>query len=104
MKKINFTEIEIAEICALYLSGLTQAKLAKKYSVAQPTIFKLLRKNGVRGNRYFKETCKQGHPMVEPNLYYRKVGPYIQRTCKACSNLTSKNYYENVRKHKTSKP
>ena len=105
MRKINFTETQIAEICASYLSGMTQAQLAKKYSVSQPTILKLLHKNEVSANeRRLKKICKRGHQLADPNIYYQKVGRYTVRLCKACSNLSSKNYYERVIKKKATKP
>lgn len=50
----------------------------------------VIRGIGPTSVNYRKEKCKHGHPLVEGNLYYRRVGDRIFRQCKTCCSLHSK--------------
>jgi hypothetical protein len=90
---------------------MKQVDLAKKFSISQKTVSKVLLANeietrrGEGGNKNKREFCKNGHKLADPNLYYiknHKTGN-TSRTCKTCALASNDNYYKTVRKYKITK-
>lgn len=108
-RKPVLTPDQMDDLCASYIAGMTQVELAKKFSISQAVVSKYLRINEVKtrkgtgGRKNYREFCKRGHKLADPNLYYKRnttTREITGRMCKACANASNNDYYATVRKHK----
>lgn len=105
--RAKLNAVAVAQIRALKLAGWTQAAIAVKYGVSQPTIGNIIncatwRPSGFKSwyeltlnppltthNNRRKVQCKMGHPFTEANTLIRKYG----RECKECARLRKMGRY-----------
>lgn len=101
--KSIFNEEQKADICARYLSGETQSKIARSLGTSPMTIYRILLVAEIESRRSGwthenkKTHCYNGHELSGDNLL-KNV-----RACRICHNLKQKDYYKNVRKARLEK-
>lgn len=97
MPPTKLKEHRNAEVCALYLEGLTQKEIAERFGVSQPRISKILNDSEIemrpRETKYF---CVNGHELKDSNLIYstfkRNGKTYKGRKCKICAYAKTQRF------------
>lgn len=100
-KKLDLTQEQLSSLFALYTSGVSQVEVAKKFSMSQAMVSKLLRMNRIETRHNAvgvpkRQFCKRGHRLADPNIYYRAATEKraITRSCKTCRDAYSAEYYQ----------
>ena len=100
-KKLDLTQEQLSDLVTLYTSGVSQVEVAKKFSISQAMVSKLLRMNNIETRHNTvgipkRQFCLRGHKLADPNLYYRAATEKraITRSCKTCRDAYNVEYYQ----------